>query len=288
MKTLLFMFLFSLSGCSSLTSEDADWALTEGLDTPESVYYHSSQRQFYISNIVGAPDKKDGKGYISRINIEGKNYIPKWFEGLHAPKGIRVHNGTLWVTDIDRVVGIRISTRTLIHSIPVKGARFLNDIAISQDGDLYVSDTLGQKIYKIHHLVAEVFMRGDKLDSPNGLLIDRGNLLVASWGVRTNGWETKKLGKLYKINLKTKHLSNLSPRFGNLDGLEKDKHGHYIISDWMAGKIYRVTPKGEVILIIEGLQKGAADLGLYSEHRLMLIPLMLENKVQAYTLPPHL
>lgn len=260
------------------------WTVTETINTPESVYYHAPNDTFYISNVAGAADQKDGKGWISTIHVkDGKPTAKKWVEGFHAPKGIRVHGDTLWVSDIDRIwsVSLKDGKKTLVD---VEGAKFLNDVATAPDGRVFVSDTMGTKIYVVKDGKAQVFAEGEDLESPNGLLIDGDRLIVGAWGLTTD-FSTKTPGRLYWLDLKTrkKHLITKKPT-ANLDGLEMDSDGSFIASDWKAGTVFRISPKGQVTPIVGGFN-GAADIGYVPATRMLVIPRMGDNKVTAYRLP---
>src|SRR6478672_10564164 len=84
------------------------WEVKEGLSAPESAYYVAGTKTIYLSNIDGEGAKKDGKGWISKIDIKGNVIAAQWVTGLNAPKGIRVTGDMLWVSDIDELVGISI------------------------------------------------------------------------------------------------------------------------------------------------------------------------------------
>src|SRR3954464_10529249 len=86
--------------------DEAKWTATDGISAPESVYIDAASGDIYTSQIEGMPDKKDGMGHISKLSGDGKVTNAMWVTGLNAPKGLRAANGTLWVADIDEVVGI--------------------------------------------------------------------------------------------------------------------------------------------------------------------------------------
>ena len=52
-------------------SQPARTATIEGFKTPESVKWDSTQDVYFVSNINGAPNAKDGNGYISTNLIKG-------------------------------------------------------------------------------------------------------------------------------------------------------------------------------------------------------------------------
>jgi hypothetical protein len=136
-----------------------------------------------VSSINGQIAEKDGNGYISRLSADGKVINAKWATGLNAPKGLRSIGGTLWVSDIDEVVGIEIASGRIASHVPVEGARFLNDLATAPDGTIYVSDSQAFRIYAIKDGKASVFVEGeDAIETPNGVLVDGNRLIVGSLG----------------------------------------------------------------------------------------------------------
>ena len=88
----------------------------------------------FVSSINGQILDKDGNGYISRLSPDGKVVSAKWVTGLNGPKGLRSVRGTLWVADIDEVVGIEIASGKITSRVKVDGAQFLNDLATAPDG----------------------------------------------------------------------------------------------------------------------------------------------------------
>lgn len=256
------------------------WELVQGIKNPESVLYDSIDKVLYVSSIDGAGDKKDGKGHISKVSIAGELLQEKWVSGLNAPKGMRRRGNILWVSDIDEVLKISIVDRKIIGRVKVKGAKFLNDIAIDDNGEVYVSDTLTSKIHVISDNKASVLVEGKEYGSPNGLLVVKNNLIVASWGYTTD-WSTKKFGEIYSVSLDDREVKKITKKpLGNLDGLELDKSGNFLVSDWVAGKVYKVTPKGAVSLIFS-YNKGLADIGVNSGAGIIYAPMMQDGKVIA-------
>lgn len=276
------VFLIALS-LSPLQAATEVWTITQSIETPESAYYDSESGFIFVSNIAGAPDQKDGKGWISKISQDGKVLSGKWVEQLSAPKGLRAKNGTLWATNIDEVVSIEVKTGRILSKIPIPGAKFLNDLVIAEDGTLYVSDTFGNTIYRVRDQTPSVFVKSRLTDGPNGLLIQGLYLVVASWGIPNPDWSTKTPGRLIRFGLNTRRKYGLSrAALGNLDGLELDESGNYLVSDWVAGKIFRVSPRGDSHEILSGL-KNSADIGYVPGKKLLIVPQMGANKVTAYT-----
>lgn len=261
------------------------WDVSQGIAQPESTFYHAGSDTIFVSNVAGEPLKKDGIGWITAISPDGKVKTAKWFDGLNAPKGLAESKGILWVSDIDRVVGIDIKTAKLKQTIEISGAKFLNDIVVGRDGAIFVSDTSANTIYKIKDGKPEVFVSGGEWEAPNGLGIYSGRLIVAGWGTGVDdNLGTKGPGSIYSINLTSKVRTSLSNPIGHLDGFELGWKGldGFLVSDWIAGKVYAVH-KSQWTPLIEGL-KGAADIGTIPSKALLLVPEMGASHVRAYNI----
>lgn len=278
----LFLSLFYLTACAH--EQLKPLIIEDQFKNPESIYLNPEDKHIYVSNVNGAGTGKDGKGYISKLDDQGKVIKLKWLTGLNAPKGSRAFKGALWVADIDQIVKIDIAKAAIVERIKIKGAKFLNDIAISQSGAVFVSDTLASRIYKFEDNRLSVFAQGSELESPNGLLFVGEKLFVASWGLTTD-WSTKIAGRVFEIDLDTKKRKYITKLpLGNLDGLELDENGDFIVSDYVGGKVFRVSrASGKTKLIYSG-QKSLADIGYNTKTKQLLIPYLELNKV---VITPH-
>ena len=88
------------------------WRLAEGLANPESALLSADGRFFYVSNVAGEGDGRDGTGSIATVSRDGRLLNPAWVTGLNAPKGMALAGGTLYVSDIDALVAINAATST--------------------------------------------------------------------------------------------------------------------------------------------------------------------------------
>ncbi len=261
------------------------WVLRDpAIQAPESAYYEPESKILYVSNVVGKPNEKDGQGWISKVDpVDGRLIEAKWVSGLNAPKGMRSAKDLLWVTDIDRVIAIGLTSGKIKRTITIKGAQFLNDIVIGPQGEVYVSDMVTSMIHVIRGNSARVFAKGATAELPNGLFISGNELFVAGWGTDLQpDFSTKAPGHLFSINLNTKKRKELTGPLGNLDGLEQGpNHDDFWVSDWLAGKVFHVDASGKHELVFEGL-KGSADLGWLPFPKVMIIPQMNDNSVSAF------
>jgi sugar lactone lactonase YvrE len=205
-----------------------------------------------------------------------------WVAGLNAPKGMRAANGTLWVADLGEVVAINMADGQIASKTAIPGAQFLNDVAVGDDGTVYVSDTFGSKIFTIKDGRVATFVEGPDFEYPNGLLVEGGKLVVGGWGKPNPDFTTEVPGRVYSIDIATKTKTNITPDpAGNFDGIESDGRGGYIATDYMKGAVLRIMPNGEVRQV-STFMPGTADLAFAPAQNLAIVPHMNENKVAAY------
>jgi hypothetical protein len=262
----------------------AGWTVTD-MRTPESVYLDEGSGYLYVSQINGNPNEKDGNGRISKLGLDGSVVAADWATGFNAPKGLRSFGGTLWVADIDEVVGIDIASGKTTARVTVDGAKFLNDVAAGADGTIYVSDMMTNRIHAIKDGKATVFAEGEQLEYPNGLFVDGERLIVGGWGKPEADFSTKVPGRLYMLDLKTKQKTLITKQpFANIDGVEQEARGGFLVTDYLAGKVMQVTPTGEWH-VVRQFKPGLADhTFLYAQGDILIAPHMNENTVAAYDL----
>ena len=180
---------------------------------------------------------------------------------------------------------------------------------------VFVSDTFKDKIYMLDPRAKKLFTvaEGEPFIAPNGLYMVKEHwgvkgerrrplfsFLIGSWGERTEGFSTSKNGSLLELpvagtrtiqleDINTANGKEYAPRgvleltkeLGNLDGIDSYAGGHYIVSDWVAGKIYHVNGEGEaVVLATPG--KGSADIFIDVKNDTLYVPMMLDSELIAY------
>jgi sugar lactone lactonase YvrE len=258
------------------------WTLSEGLDTPESVVYDAKNKRLYVSNVQGNPPEKDGKGYISIVSLEGKTINKIWVKDLNAPKGMAVVGDMLYVADIDTLLAININEGKVSQRYPAAGSQFLNDVTADKNDNVYVSDMFTNSIWCLCKGKFEMWLNDAALESPNGLFAEDKRLVVGTWGIRTEGFTTSRLGYLKAVSLSDKKISIISDRpVGNLDGVMSDGAQGYFATDWMAGKLFYFDPAGKAHETLK-LGQGSADASYLAEKKLLLVPMMKENKLMAF------
>jgi len=253
------------------------WKTQKTFQIPESVLFDPERNVLYITNYdqynQGNPLISQ---YISKVNLDGEVEQLHWVEGLNNPLGMTIFKDRLFVAERGSVAEIDLETGTLLKHHEIPGSLFLNDIAADLSGNLYLSDSRKNVIWKFDGRQAQEWLSGDEISGPNVLYIYNGNLIIGNSGD----------GRLKKADLKTGSIQVIAELGeGFLDGIRTDKHGNYLVSHWR-GRIYRVTPEGEVTLLMDTTVPGyySADFEYIPEKDLLIIPTFFENRVMAYRL----
>ena len=269
---------------SAAFAEPAALWETSGFKTPESVLPVAAEGVAYVSNVAGKPTDKDGNGFISKVSLaDGKVVALEWAKGLDAPKGMALSGGKLYTADIDKLVEIDPKSGKVLARHEAPGATFLNDVAADQQGNVYVSDSNTSTIWRLAGGKLEKWLEGPQLKFPNGLTVQGDKLIVAAWGPPGTSAPKSEPGNLVEVAIPDKKVHDLgdgSP-VGNLDGIAADGDD-FLVSDWVAGKVFRVAKSGKADLLL-ALEQGTADIGYVPEQKLLLIPLMMNDKIVAYS-----
>ncbi len=256
-----------------------------GFASPESVVV--AGEHVYVSNVGEKldPFAKDGDGFISRLDRQGYVRERKWKSGLDAPKGMIAVNGVLYVADIDRVLGWRMSDGKQVFELDLaaSGARFLNAFAAASGHRLLLSATDQNKVYVIHtqHPRYEEVRFDVPPQGPNGLDLSGQVLTVAEWGT-----DERANGRVRQYRLSGNQASQVrvyepSPP-GLYDGVVSLGGQRYVVSNWVrfepAGVLHWLdTRTGRLEAIQAPVMAGPADLA--SDGNVLWIPAMMEGKL---------
>jgi sugar lactone lactonase YvrE len=270
-----------LAGGAQAAEPEKVWQ-AEGLDGPESAVLDSGEGVLYVSNVNGDAAAADGNGYISKLSLKGEILDKEWVTGLDAPKGLALHDGKLYVSDIDKLVVIDTGTGDIVASHDASGATFLNDVSAHEDGRVFVSDMMENQIWKLEGDQLELWLEDEALGNPNGVLAEGDRLLIATWGKPKEDFSTDVPGQLKAIDYETKEIQSLGDEpVGNLDGLEADGQGGYLVTDWLSGVLYTFDADGKAEMVMD-LNQGSADHEYVEGEKLVVIPMMMDGTVAAY------
>lgn len=250
------------------------WELPRTLKYPESVVYDAARDVLYVSNYFN-----QGREFLSRVAPDGRVLELAWIEGLAQPTGLHLEGDRLFAVSRGGVVEIDVEAGAVLQTVAVPEAGMLNDVAGDPaSGDLYVSDTRGNAIYRLRAGKAEPWLAGGEIARPNGLLVDDGELLV---GVLDSGGE----GCLKAVSLEDGRVRTVACLGAGaiVDGVSADGRGGYIVSDFN-GRVYRISRGGEKTLLLDtsAAEIFCADLGYAAERGLLVIPSLYDNRLVAY------
>lgn len=283
MRTLrLFSFIFILLITFSASVSAFE---VQGLKTPESFIADPSTGNYFISNINGGgPGGKDDDGFITKLDKDGKVLNLTFINGknkdiiLNAPKGLDIIGNILYVSDIDFVREFDKETGKLLYDLDFKAFNpsSLNDLTHDSQGNLYVSDWIGNFIFKIetrnNHKIS-VVAKGNTLGGPNGLNIHpkTKKLINVTW----ESGKVQEIDSSGNINILVEDR-----RFKTLDGIDFDNNGNMFVSSFTGGEVYKITPDLKVEVFLKGLTS-PADINIDKKNNLLLIPSFEGNSAKS-------
>ena len=249
------------------------WEIEGQVRLPESAVYDAEKDALYVSNYYDG----GGREFISKVTLDGKIEELKWVTGLYLPTGLAIYKDKLYAVERANLVEIDKESGQVVKKYPVPGPTFPNDITFDNEGNGYLSDSDGNKIFIFRDGEIKVWLQTKDIIAPNGVLYDSGRLLVGCSGD----------GCLKAVDMATQEVTTIVSlgRGAFMDGITPDGQGNYIISDFN-GRVFRVTPGGEKTLLINSNASGlyTADLVFISEKNLLVVPRLYSNKLGAYTI----
>ena len=248
-----------------------------GFETPESVLHDPEADVYLVANINGGPSAKDGNGFISRISPEGEVIALKWIDGavadvtLNGPKGMALTGDRLFVADIDVVRVFDRQSGTWLDEIPLEGARFLNDVAATEEGTVYVTDSGTGVIHRI--LPDGSLEQAGQTEKPNGIQVHGETILVTGGS-----------NQVFRLDDDGALTLEYEGPTGGLDGLILLDDGSVLVSSWAGAAVYRFGADGQVDELFSDIN-APADIGFDTLRNVVLIPHFKDNRVEARPLP---
>ncbi|MEO6454981.1 MAG: ATP-binding protein [Ginsengibacter sp.] len=246
------------------------WETDSIVAVPESVLPDANKSILYVSLIDGGGWDVDGKGGVGKLNTNGKNYDSLWITGLNAPKGMGITGNRLFVADINSVVVIDIKNGKIEKKINIDSAKGLNDITVSDQGIVYVSDSRTGNIFRIKNDIPELYL--SNMNGVNGLRCINDDLFIGA-------------GKSFVKANAQKQLTNIAEVPQAIDGIEPIGNGDFILTSW-GGYIYYVSAGGNIETLLDTHleKKNTADIGYDITRRIVYVPTFNAKTVVAYKL----
>lgn len=291
LKLLYCLILFSTPLNAVVEVPDPDiefsgyaWQVTRDLDHPSFVYYHPEKDQLFVANVQGSALTKDSGGWIDIYSIDGQLLKQKWATGLDAPRGMVAVGSVLWVADLDKLVRFDLESGQRQNAVVLPDAKLLSGIDVDANGRIFAADPLGEKIFLVDQEGARVFVEGAHLERPSDLIVVGSDLIISGFG---NAGDSTAKGHLYRMNIYSglKRLISSAP-IGHLSGVAIDHLGFYLVSDWLNGKVFRVSRSGGSRILYEGL-KGAGGIAFIAQVRRLVVPRSELDALAGFDLDRH-
>ncbi|REE01153.1 NHL repeat-containing protein [Marinoscillum furvescens] len=250
------------------------WESDTLLTTCESALYHGESATIYVANINQGPWEKDGNGFISKLDTNGNILSIKWAVGLHAPKGMGIHDGKLYVNDIDDIVEIDLATGSISNTYTLPDNPQLNDLTIGKDGTVYASGSNSNSIHVLQNGEIVATHGLDSVQRLNGLLATDNGMYFLDF----------KGGAFGLLDLDAGTTSTVATGITQGDGIVQLPNNDFITSAW-GGQLFYIEGKtGKSTLLLDTREQSinAADIDYISEQNLLLVPTFFHNRVMAY------
>jgi hypothetical protein len=246
------------------------WSTDQIVNTPESVLPDLKNNLLYVSLIEGGPWDVDGKGGIGHMTTAGTKYDSLWISGLNAPKGLGMYKDKMYAADISEVVVVDIPKGKLLKKIPIEGASGLNDITVTDNGVVFVSDSKTGRIWKLENETPVLYL--ENVTGANGLKSVKDGLVYAK-------------GPALMIADDKKQIRQIADIGHDIDGIEPIGNGDYLATSWV-GYIYYVYANGQTELLLDTHieKKNTADIGYDQVKKIVYVPTFFDKRVVAYQL----
>ncbi|RRB01156.1 hypothetical protein [Larkinella rosea] len=253
----------------------AVWETDTTIRTPESVLFDPGQKILYVACINGGPSLDNKGSFIAKVGLDGKVIKLKFAENLNSTKGMGILGDKLYVTEMNQVAEIALSSGKILNRYPIAGAKFLNDIAVDAKKKIvYITDSGNGQVWALTNGKTSEVLSGAPLKGTNGLLFENDQVLIGNGD-----------GTLYTMNPATKQLGTIAKVTGGIDGIVALGKKEYIVTEW-SGKIWHVKADGSTDLKLDTTKEkiNSADVGYNPATKTLYVPTFFHNTVKAYSL----
>ena len=280
-RVIVLIAIMHLLGCvspftaSPVPAVSEQWQTAPVFSSPESVVFDPQRELLYVSNMRNSavPDSYTPDDVVSKVSLNGDVIQLAWVTGLIEPTGITLFNDKLYIVERTGIAIASLDSGEIIQRIPIHTTRFLNDITINQNGDIYVSASDDNRIILIRKGSVSEWLEHETLAHTNGLFVS-GNILYAA---------TIKHSALQAINIDTHNITTLAlfPN-GMLDGVQVVGDNYWV--SLYEGELISVSPKGEkqTLLNLRGSGNTIADFIFIETKRLLIVPSLSHNKLISF------
>ncbi len=261
-------------------AEDALVISVTGLSGPESVRYDPELDLFFVSNFNGEA-AGDANGFVSKVSADGEILELQFMQGserwpLHGGRGMYIDLRGLWVVDAGGVHLFDRDTGEQLDFVDFSAFEpgFPNDVVITADGSLYVTDTGKSRVYRVSSGTVSVAV--ETTMGPNGITINpaNGRLLMVPWSGAL---------EIVEWDIDTNSLTSI----GKLDG-----GGNYDGVEVFKGSIITASQEDTSLhIMVDGVDRRAielpgrpADIGIDTKRNRVAVPYVSLDRVDIISL----
>jgi hypothetical protein len=290
MTTLTFIYRFVATvaislACSAASAQQSKltkrWTQS-GFSGPESIVVDLKLQRLIVSNINGSPVAEDGNGFLSLLDMNGNVIKQKWITGFDGPTGMALLGNKLYVTDIHRIRVVDLTKAAIDTTIEVYGSQYLNDAAVGPNKAVYITDVVGNAIYRVENDQVNLWLRDEALTHPNGIVFDgKKRFVVATWGKGLQpDFSTESPGGLIAVDFSSKKITPIpgASNIGNLDGVALAGQTIYF-TDNPTGRILSLHTAG-LLSVAAKVSPGAADLAV--SKGMVFVPQLSDGRITAF------
>jgi hypothetical protein len=243
---------------------DIAWVASGAFCEPETVLPLPDDT-LLVSNVCGF--QEPGTGFLTLLDADGGVIEWRIVAGLDAPTGMALRDDRLFIVDKNCVKVFTWPEYELLETIDLD-TEVANDIAVSRDGTIYVSDTAGDKAIEIGKDRRQSVLTGkSQFQGANGIHVNGDTLYIGG-------------SRLWRVDLKDHSVTTIGPEWlTDIDGIEMERNGTLQLTP-VAGPLVRFCNNDRVeILGGEGIS--SANHGYAANLGLALIPTGFDNTVIA-------
>lgn len=275
MSTLLVFLATAAIASNSQKPIAADiaWTASGEFCEPETVLALPDDT-LLISNVCDF--QQPDNGFLSLLNADGSVINWRILEGLDSPLGLAMvadpeSGNRLYVIDNNHLKIFSWPGYAPIQSIELETA-VANDLAVSDDGLVYVSDTAKGQVILVRPDGTQSVLTGNaQFKGANGMAITGNQLYI--------GGE-----RLWRLDLQDNSVETVGPPWiTDIDGIEFEHDGTLQLTP-VGGPFIRYLDQDD-IEVITGPGVSSANHGFAPNLRLALIPTGYDNTVIAIKIP---
>ena len=151
--------------------------------------------------------------------------------------GLHIIDSLIYAATTQGLVGMSlVDSAETVFSLFIPGMQFLNDVTSDNNGIIYVTDSDGNKVYKVNPTDStyETIVESGIINYPNGIIFEEetNTLIICS--------ELGNISPIYRVTLSNYDVSLMfNGLYRGADGISRDRLGNYYICAGLDNNIYK-------------------------------------------------